>query len=79
MMAVACLLHFGLSITALAIIGFMPMIFNFLQCAWAYSCYLTLREREIWTYLVILFIQTFYCILHMFGVGDDPSASTAAL
>ena len=73
MCMIACVCHFGLSLTGLAIIGFMTMLINFLQTCWAYSCYLTLREREIWTYCVILFFQVLLQTLDLLGVGDDPA------
>ena len=41
----------------IAIVGFIPMLINILNAAWAYSCYLTLREREIIFYFILLFLS----------------------
>ena len=38
----------------LAVVGFIPMLANFLLSCWSYSCYLTIREKEIVIYLVLL-------------------------
>ena len=66
----ASIVHSVLTMGCLAIVGFMPMLFNMLQACWSYSCYLTLREREVWVYMVILFLQLFYLVLHLLGFGD---------
>ena len=78
MCIVATFVHFSLSIMSLALVGFTPMIFNFLQTCWIYSCYLTLREREVMFYLFILLVQSAYCICRILGVGDDPSSESGA-
>ena len=54
MCAVATFVHFGLTVLGLAMIGFGTMIMNFLLSCWAYSCFLTLREREVWLYMIVL-------------------------
>ena len=78
MCLIATVIHFSLSILSLALIGFGPMIFNLLQTCWIYSCYLTLREREVAVYLFILLGQTIYCIFAILGVGEDPGTESGA-
>ena len=48
------LLHNGLFIFCLALVGAGPMILNFLQALWSYSVYLTLREREMAVYCFLV-------------------------
>ena len=72
-MALATFVHFGLSILALAAIGFWPMLINLIQSSSAYSCYLTLRERQVWVYMIFLVIQVWYQIMDLCSVGDDPN------
>ena len=48
------LLHNGLFIFCLALVGAGPMILNFLQAMWIYSVYLTLREREMIVYCLLV-------------------------
>ena len=60
-----------MALTSLAIIGFWPMFFNLLESLWAYSCYLTLREREVWVYLALLLIQILVMIFHSLGLSDN--------
>ena len=74
---ITCVVHFCLTLASLAIIGFWPMTLNLLQTCWSYSCYLTLREREVWFYLILLFIQAFYLVLHLLGFGDDTGDDSA--
>ena len=50
----ATIMHIFLFVGCLTLVGFGPMIYNLLQFAWAYSCYLTLREREIVVYFIML-------------------------
>ena len=73
MCLLAGFIHGSLALLAMALIGFWPMIFNLLQFFWIYSCYLTLREREVVFYLVILLVQTSYCVCRILGVGEDSS------
>ena len=42
-MLIATLLHFGMALFCMALVGFGAMILNILQAIWAYSVYLTLR------------------------------------
>ena len=67
----ACFIHGSLALLSMALIGFWPMLFNLLQLFWIYSCYLTLREREVAFYLVLLLVQTSYCICRILGVGEE--------
>ena len=75
----ASLLHFGLAILSLAIVGFVTMIINFIQCGSAYSCYLTLRECQIWVYLFFLFAQVLMSTLDLLGIGDDPMKQESSM
>ena len=52
--AISVVIHNCLFIFCLAFVGFYPMIFNFVQACWSYSVYLTLREREMAFYLLLL-------------------------
>ena len=52
----ACALHVGLFFFSFAVVGFSAMIMNLVEAAWSYSCYLTLRERAILFYMVLLLI-----------------------
>ena len=70
MCLIATLLHFTLVLLSLALIGFKPMVFNLVQVCWVYSCYLTLREREVVVYLLILAAQIIYCLTRILGIGD---------
>ena len=71
MLLVASILHFTLTMLSLALIGFKPMVFNLIQVMWSYSCYLTLREREVVVYLLILVAQISYCLTRILGLGDE--------
>jgi hypothetical protein len=50
----ALVLHVLLFFFCLAVVGFIPMLANFMLSCWSYSCYLTIREKEIVIYLVLL-------------------------
>ena len=50
----ATIMHIFLFVACLTLVGFRPMLYNLLQFSWAYSCYLTLREREIVVYFIML-------------------------
>ena len=67
---IATIIHTLLYLLCLAIVGFLPMILNILNAAWAYSCYLTLRERELAVYFVILIGQTVDHVVTIFGDKD---------
>ena len=73
MCLIATLLHFTLVLLSLALIGFKPMLFNLVQVIWVYSCYLTLREREVVVYLVVLAAQIVYCVTRILGIGEDDA------
>ena len=51
---ISSFVHFGMLIFCLALVGVYPMLFNIAQCFWIYSVYLTLREREMLFYLLLL-------------------------
>ena len=70
MLLFAVIVHAGLAVWALAIIGFVPMILNLFQLAIAYSCYLTLREREVITYLFMIVVQCIYNISCLLGIHE---------
>ncbi len=53
------ILHIILFFFSFAVVGFRPMVMNFLLACIAYSCYLTVREKEIVIYLVLLTIGSF--------------------
>ena len=75
---IATITHFTLIIFCLAFCGFGPMAFNFFQAAFAYSCYLTLREREMIVYIILLVGQIIYCSMKLLNGGEDgePAAAT---
>ena len=54
----ATLIHFLLFIFSLCLVGFWPMFYNMILCSWAYSCYLTLREREFIVYFIMVIAAT---------------------
>ena len=51
---ISTFVHFGLLIFCLALVGPYAMLFNLGQCFFVYSVYLTLREREMAVYLLLL-------------------------
>ena len=55
MMAVT-ILHIINFVVALGLVGFWPMLYNLFLASWAYSCYLTLREKELGLYFVWLIL-----------------------
>ena len=56
-MCIATILHFGMGLFCMALVGFGAMILNILQCIWSYSVYLTLRQREMIFYILLLMGQ----------------------
>mmetsp|Transcript_8938 Transcript_8938/g.10980 ORF Transcript_8938/g.10980 Transcript_8938/m.10980 type:complete len:123 (+) Transcript_8938:114-482(+) len=66
----ATLAHGGLTVLGLALVGFICMIMNLVQCCFTYSCYLTLREREIWIYMFLLLAQVLLNTLDILGITD---------
>ncbi len=70
MLLIATIAHSLLAFFCLAFVGFWPMIINVIQAAWAYSCYLTMREREIVLYLFLLCVQI---ICQFFGLFSNES------
>ena len=74
MCLLAGFIHGSLALLAMALIGFWPMIFNLLQFFWSYSCYLTLRERAVFVYLLLLLVQISYCICRTLGIGEEDES-----
>ena len=66
MLLIAIILHSGLAFFCLAFVGFWPMLINVIQAAFAYSCYLTMREREVVFYLFLLIVQVVTQFLGLF-------------
>ena len=63
---ISTVVHTILVALCLALIGFSPLIFNFLQAMWSYSVYLTLREREMALYIFLLLVQIGHCFAVIF-------------
>ena len=51
---ISMIIHQCLFIFCLALVGAGPMVLNFLQACWVYSVYLTMREREMIVYMILL-------------------------
>lgn len=62
MLFLGLILHCALVFLCLAMVGFEPMLINLIQACWIYSCFLTLRERQVILYFALLAIQAFYAI-----------------
>ena len=77
-LCLATVVHLGLTMMCLACVGFWPMLINLMQCCSAYSCYLTLRERQVWVYMVLLIIQVLVQTLDILGIGEDKSVNKPA-
>ena len=75
MLAVTILHCLGFAL-ALAMVGFWPMLYNGILAAWAYSCYLTIREKEILVYFILL-IGSFILTMLRFGSGSSTSTTEA--
>jgi len=75
----ATLAHGGLTVLGLALVGFICMIMNLVQCCFTYSCYLTLREREIWIYMFLLLAQVLLNTLDILGITDGEGKSIGRL
>ena len=63
---ISCILHNCLFVFCLALVGAGPMIMNFLQACWVYSVYLTMREREMVIYLILILAQVGQCLTMLF-------------
>ena len=48
------IIHTIMFVFCLTIVGFVPMLYNLGLASWAYSCYLTLREREMIVYFILI-------------------------
>ena len=69
---ISCILHNLLFIFCLALVGAGPMVFNFLQAAWIYSVFLTMRQREMVVYLLLVLGQIAQCLTMMLKDRDVP-------
>ena len=69
-MASVTALHGFMFVLSLCLVGFFPMLYNLLLAAWAYSCYLTLREREIIFYFIMVVLAGTLEVLRLL---DDKS------
>ena len=78
MCLVATFCHAGLTILGLALVGFQCMLLNLLECIWIYSCYLTLSEREVWVYMLLLFVTTLLNILDLLGITDSEDGKESS-
>ena len=70
---ITCIVHNGMFVLCLALVGFGAMIFNFLQAVWIYSVYLTLREREMIVYLILLLGQIAQAFCYLFISDEDTT------
>ena len=75
MLAVTILHILGFAL-ALAMVGFWPMLYNGILAAWAYSCYLTLREKEILFYFVLLIACFVFTLLRLGGTTSSSTTGT---
>lgn len=55
-MVLACVIHIILFLFSFAVVGFNSMLLNLIMAAWTYSITLTLRERQMVFYLLVLAI-----------------------
>ena len=55
------------------------MFLNLLQLCSAYSCYLTLRERQVWFYMIMLLVQVIYAILTLVGIDKDDEKKLSSM
>ena len=74
-MGIACFLHFGMALFCMALVGFPAMILNFIQSIWAYSVYLTLRQREMIVYILALLGQFANSFCFLFRGDEEPSGA----
>ena len=72
---IATIVHAGLTFFCLALVGFWEMLINLIQVSFSYSCYLTMREREIIFYLFLLLVQI---LTQFFGLFKPQEANTKA-
>ena len=71
--------HWVLFVFSLCLVGFFPMIYNLLLAAWAYSCYLTLREREVVVYFIFMTAAIVIAIARFFRGNEGSWQSLAGL
>ena len=63
-------IHCILYLVCLVLVGFWPMMYNIILAAWSYSCQLTLREREIIFYFVLVIL---FMVLQFMRLFDDKA------
>ena len=74
-MCIATVMHFGMALFCMALVGFPAMILNMLQCLWTYSVYLTLREREMCLYILALLAQIAQSLCFLFRGEEKPTGA----
>ena len=72
-MAAVTGLHGFMFVLSLCLVGFYPMLYNLLLAAWAYSCYLTLREREIVFYFILVVVASVLELMRLFDENKEGS------
>ena len=74
------LVHGLLFVFSLTFVGFLPMFYNLILTSWCYSCYLTLREREIIVYfLMIVVFFTLQLVTFFAGPAEGSLQSLAGV
>ncbi len=76
MLACTCI-HTFLFVFSLSLVGFYPMLYNLWLGCWAYSCYLTLREREVIAYFIML-VAVIVVQIGRFWRGNEGSWQSLA-
>ena len=72
-MAAVTALHGFMFVLSICLVGFFPMLYNLILAAWAYSCYLTLREREIIFYFIMIVVVVTLEVLRLFDEKKEGS------
>lgn len=65
-MICACTIHIILFFFSFAVVGFNSMLLNLIDACWTYSIYLTLREKQMIFYLLLLAIGTIEGVFNLF-------------
>ena len=71
--AISTVVHFCLFVFCMALVGAPSMLLNLFQSAVIYSCYLTLRERELAVYIVLVCGQILQSIFYFVGGEEGES------
>ena len=72
-MMLTFLAHFSLAVFTLACVGFWEMFTNVIMSCWAYSAYLTMREKAIILYMVLLVGQITFNACSITGIGQTEA------